>query len=336
MPKMLQIAILVCTAFLVLRTAYFYFFINKPKATKYGINYSAKYARELGLNSNKAYLDILDNLNPKLVRLNAYWDEIETSPESYNFSEINWQISQAQKRNIEVILALGRKVPRWPECHDPVFIKNQSEEEIKNKLLLLIKEEVLNFRNFPNIKYYQVENEPFFPFGECPHPLGDREFIKKEIKLVKELDSNKKILIQDSGETGIWPLTKSLGDILGISMYKFVVFNPRIINLDIYITYPLPHWYYRLKASFFGINTENIIITELQAEPWGTKPIGMLSKEEIEKTASYAKFNNLIEISQKSGFSNALFWGVEWWYKQKELGDSFYFDTAKKAMLGNP
>jgi len=53
------------------------------------------------------------------LRLVAYWQKIEPEQGKYSFEDLDWQIKEAEKRDIEVILVIGRKVSRWPECHIP-------------------------------------------------------------------------------------------------------------------------------------------------------------------------------------------------------------------------
>jgi hypothetical protein len=43
----------------------------------YGVTYSGQQAKSLGLDSQNVYLEILDDLKVKKIRLSAYWDEVE-------------------------------------------------------------------------------------------------------------------------------------------------------------------------------------------------------------------------------------------------------------------
>jgi len=297
----------------------------------YGVNFSSKYAQnDLNLNWRETYLKILDDLEVKKLRLMAYWDEIEKEEGVYDFSDLDFQITEAQKRGVEVILVLGRKVPRWPECHDPAFLSSKTSEDVKDQLLNLLTEEVNHFKSFSNITTYQVENEPFFPFGKCSRLIANPIFVKKEIDLVKKLDPSRSVLIQDSGEIGIWPITARLGDILGISLYRHVVFTLPILNKGFYVTYPFSPSWYLAKAKFFRINPNDIIITELQGEPWGTKPALQMSPEEINKTMSPDKFVEIVKYAQDSKITTQYFWGVEWWYREYLNGNPFYWITAKQ------
>ena len=98
---------------------------------------------------------------------------------------------------------MGMKSPRWPECHIPAWANDLDKEKQQAKILNLIEKIILRYRDSSMIKYWQVENEPFFPFGDCP--WRDRKFLKKEIELVKQLDAQKRpVIISDSGEGSLW------------------------------------------------------------------------------------------------------------------------------------
>ena len=45
---------------------------------------------------------------------------------------------------------------------------------------------------------------------------------------------------------------------------------------------------------------EEIIVIELQAEPWGPKPFYNLTKEERERTMNLQKFKEILEYSQEN------------------------------------
>src|SRR3990170_3107415 len=84
-----------------------------------GIVFSFKQAELLGLNPREVFLNLLDELKPGYLRVIAYWDRIESEKDRYNFSELDFQLIEAEKRKIKTTLVVGEKVPRWPECHYP-------------------------------------------------------------------------------------------------------------------------------------------------------------------------------------------------------------------------
>lgn len=310
------------------------FFTLRPKVQKeinYGTTFSNRYSEQMGLNWRETYLNILDDLGAKNLRLITYWDEIEKNPDVYDFSNIKWQVEEAQKRNLNVILSIGRKVPRYPECFEPSWWKELPSDSLKEQALLnYVKATVKEFRNFSSINMWQVENEPFWPFGTCSNPEIKKELVEKEIDLVRNMDK-RPILVQDSGEGGFWRPTYELGDYLGISMYRKIWYDFWHIFAGkfIYFQYPLGYWTYKIKANLVGVPVDRIYITELQGEPWGPGINSGLSQEESDKTMSRVDFISTINYAQKSGFKNLYLWGVEWWYFQKLNGNSYYWDTAR-------
>lgn len=288
------------------------------KDTIWGISFSQKQAELLGLSWKEAYLAILDDLEPRAIRITSYWDLIEPRRGRYFFDDLDFQVREARKRKIKTILAVGRKVPRWPECHIPEWARNLTREEQEKETLEFLRKVVLRYRDVETIKAWQVENEPFFRFGECPKI--SEKFLREEIKLVKDIDTWKRpIIITDSGSNRFWIKTARLGDIVGISLYRKVWFK----EFHLYITYPFPPVFYYKKSQIikklFG---KEVICTELQAEPWGPVLLDKLAIQEQEKTMNPERFKENIEFAKKTGLREFYFWGAEWWYwlktKQKQ------------------
>ncbi len=310
-----------------------FFYSIKPKTPdviNYGVTFSDKYSTEIGQDWKSTYLKILDDLGAKNLRLVAYWDDIEPSENLYDFRKIEWMLQEADKRDLNIILTIGRKVPRYPECFEPVWWKKIPSETTRDeKLYEYLARAVKELQGHTSVKMWQVENEPFFPFGTCL-PIK-KATVEKEVDLVKALDS-RPILIQDSGEGGFWFPTYQMSDYLGISMYRKIWFDfwGVLFNKSIYFQYPLSYWTYDIKAHMVGVPINKIIVTELQAEPWGPVNNIKLSKQEKDKTMSVNDFIGIINYAQKAGFKDLYFWGAEWWLWEKEQNDNgFYWNTAK-------
>lgn len=297
----------------------------------YGVSFSARYAEDLGLDWQETFIQVLDDLKSRNLRLVVYWDETEKERGVYDFSRIKWQLDEAEKRNVNVILAMGRKVPRYPECFEPLWWQEIGDEAIQNQELYSYIEETTNaLKGYNSIKIWQVENEPFWTFGICPDQLNAKT-IDTEIKIVRSLD-NRPILVQDSGEGGLWYKTYRLGDYLGISMYRKIWYDfwGVFFGEYVYFQYPLAHWSYAVKAGVVRVPYEKIVVTELQAEPWGPGLNSVLSNEEKNKTMSRNDFYATLDYAQKAGFKDLYLWGVEWWYWEKTQNDNpFFWDTSK-------
>ncbi len=304
---------------LVLLAIYFLFvFVNliievvRPRPPlALGATFSPAYARFLGLEPRATYLALLDELGARRLRLSAYWEEIEPAPGVFNFEELDWLLEEAAKHQARVILALGFKLPRWPECHAPAWVWKLTAAERQTATRELIRAIVNRYRFQPAIFAWQVENEPLLgSFGLCPEP--DREFLKQEVALVRSLD-HRPIILTESGELSTWLGAATLADILGISMYR-VSWNP-VLG---YIYYPLTPSFYRQRARAARTFTRQIMVTELQAEPWVPAGILQATKEEQYQSMNPRRLKDNLNFVERAGFDEVYLWGVEWWYWLKE------------------
>jgi len=286
---------------------------NKPM--QWGVTFSKKYAIELNMNWQKVYVDILYDLGADKIRIPIYWDDVERVEGEYDFEDYDWMLDAARLAKAEIVLVVGRRQPRWPECFSPYWATQLPDSEVEEKILELIKEEVNHFKRYENVTAWQVENEPLLSiFGECPPP--NKDFLQAEIDLVESLDS-RPIIVTDSGELSSWFSVAQLTQNLGTTMYR-IVWN-RTLG---YTYYPLPPAYYRYKADlikWLNPNVNKIIISELQVEPWTEGiPMVFLPLERQFKSMSFARMRMNLRFAQATGFDQTYLWGVEWWYWLKE------------------
>src|SRR3989338_1262598 len=137
--------------------------VKEPKL--FGVTYSARNAEDFGMSRTSVFTEILDDLKVRHIRLPVYWTEVEKENDKYDFSEIDWQLREAEKRGAEIILAVGRKLPRWPECFVPEWVSAKKDRNFEEtELFDYIETTVERYKNNPALKIWQVENEPFLPF----------------------------------------------------------------------------------------------------------------------------------------------------------------------------
>lgn len=295
----------------------------------FGISFSQYFAEKMELDWQKMYLTILDDLGVKKIRLVAYWPDIEPEPNRFSFEDLDWQISEAKKRDVQAILVIGQKVPRWPECHIPEWAAELSQEEKQQEILSMLSEIVNRYQDNETIWAWQVENEPFLKsFGECPKL--DKDFLDEEIALVRELDPGKRpVILTASGELSSWTQPASRANILGTTLYRIVWSD----LLERHFQYPIPpvFYYKRAKLTKLFTGVDRIIIIELQAEPWSHRMIYETSPEEQSQSMDLEKFKGIIEYTQQTGFDEAYLWGAEWWYwlKEKHNDDSLWQEAKK-------
>jgi len=325
-----------------------YFFIGSPpqaKKIEWGVNFSQKHSQNLGLNWKENYLALLNDLKVENIKLITHWDLIEPEKDEFDFEDLDWQIKTAEEKGVKILLVIGMRTGRWPECHIPKWAVGLNKAEQQKEILEMIEKIVLKYRGRASVDMWQVENEPFFPFGICP--WVDKNFLKKEIDLVESLDPNHPIVISDSGEGSFWIQAARFGDIVGTTMYKKVWFSfswektkmpllPEFIKkFGFYVQYPLPPTFYWRKAQiikkFFD---KKVICVEFQAEPWGPTLLYDSSLEEQEKTMNLEQFRKNIEFAKKTGLDTFYLWGGEWWYWLKERQDQpDIWNEAKKLFL---
>ncbi len=303
---------------------------NAPRKdnVSWGVTFSQKYARDLGLDWREAYLAMFDDLGVKEVRIPVYWDFVESKEGNYYFEEVDWMMEEAYERDVKIIPAIGMRVPRWPECHLPTWAEELNKDEQQEKILELIEEIVLRYRGNESIMYWQVENEPFLvTFGECP--WADKNFLKKEVDLVRSLDPERPILISESGELSTWFQGAKIADTVGTSIYRQTWWHA---VGGVYFKVPVtPVHYYRKAQVVDRLFQTDVICTELQAEPWGSAPTFIISLEEQKESMDIDIFKNNIEYAKNTGLPKFYLWGVEWWYWMKqEHGQDEYWEEARK------
>lgn len=308
-----------------------FFFLGKAPMSeeiKWGVNFSQKHSSGLGLNWKENYLALLDDLEAKHLKIAVHWDLIEPEKNEYSFDDLDWQIKEAGDRGAKILLVIGMKTPRWPECHLPEWVKPLNREEQEERILKMIEKIVLRYRDSEIIYSWQIENEPFFPFGDCPW-LHSKEFLRKEADLVRELDFKKRpVIISDSGEWSIWFRAARIGDVVGVTMYRKVWFS----QMSFYVTYPIPPvFYYRRAQLVKNFYDKEVACVEFQAEPWGPKLLYDSPIEEQEKTMNLEQFKKNVEYAKKTGLDTFYFWGSEWWYwmKEKQNKDEIWNEVKK-------
>lgn len=310
---------------------------SKIKKADVGVTFSHRYSQDIGLDWKSNYLAILDDLKVRKIRIPVYWDLVEKEKDTYDFSDVDWQLDEARKRNVEIILVVGQKVPRWPECFVPKWI-GESVEEIqdnnetkKKELLEFIGLTIQRYRDHDAVEFWQVENEPFLPFGICPKL--DVDLLDQEIATVRMLDSSRKIIITDSGELSLWVRAAKRSDVFGTTMYR-TVYKEGLGQFE----YPLGPRFFLFKTWLIETfaNQHEAVVVELQGEPWISGWTVHRPLEEQFDSMNVKKLEENIEYAKASGFSDIYVWGVEWWYWLKETQNHpDLWNTAKGAIVND-
>jgi len=298
-----------------------------PDHIIYGMSFNAPYALELGLDPQKAFVAMLDELHVKHLRLAAHWTVVEPAQGVYDWSVSDFQLQEAEKRNVDVIFGVGRRLPRWPECHVPPWAKQLSWDDQKKEIRQYLTETVNRYKDNTSITYWQVENEPFlsvFATDFCG-PL-DEDFLKEEIALVHVLDPTRPVLVTDSGNLGTWRGAYSLGDAFGTSVYVYF-WNPQLGQFRS----ALPPFAYRVKEGVMRLlfGAKRTFLIELSLEPWLVEPLETVPLATQFSRMDAKKFDEIIAYAKATRYDTQYLWGVEWWYWLKLQGYPEMWEKGK-------
>jgi hypothetical protein len=309
---------------------YAFSYAKKVEQPEYGVSFNTIYAQELGLNWKEVYDAMLGDLGVRRLRLAAHWNMVEKEDDKYSFEEMDYQVEEAAKRDATVIFAVGKRLPRWPECHIPEWAINLSQEEMEAEILEYLETFVNRYKKYDNIIMWQVENEPFLGVFALDHCNNfEKEFLQEEIDLVRSLDDkDRPIMITDSGELSVWGRSFNMGDVFGTTMYLYS-WNSVMGEFRNWWFTPGSYSFRENLWQFFGSDNE-AIIAELALEPWLDKPVIHERTDVQLRRMSPEKFEKVIEFAKQTGMRKQYLWGAEWWYYMKLQGNEWYWERGKE------
>jgi len=322
--------LIIAGALLLVGTFVLFFLAQKkvPSNILYGMSFNTLYAEELGLDWKEVYEAILMDLQVKHLRLAAHWPMVEPIDDVYNFSQLDYQLARAEEEGADVILAVGRRLPRWPECHIPDWVAEKTWEEQQEELLEYITVVVNRYKDNKAITYWQIENEPYLEVFAKEH-CGefDEAFFEKEVAHFRSLDNTRPFLITDSGNLGTWAGAYKHGDAFGTSVYIHF-WNPELGQFRT----ALPAWAYRVKEGVMRLlyGQKETFLIELSAEPWLLEPIADVDIETQYSRMDLSKIEDIISYAKQTRFQKQYLWGAEWWYYLKERGHEEIWDYGVK------
>jgi hypothetical protein len=327
---LLVVALTLVAALLVVRPS-----LARDRVTM-GVTFSPRYAASLGLDPRMTYRRMLDELHFAEVRLPVYWDEVEPRPGIYDLSTVETYVAEAGQRGVRVIPVLGYKAPRWPECHPPDWVRDKSVDDKRAAILDLLRAEIQQLQRHPNIALWQIENEPFFPFGECDgFTVLSESFVAHEVALARQLDS-RPVMITDSGELSPWIGALRSGDRFGTSLYRSIWFE----HLGV-VEYPLSPDAYAIKdrivRAIAGVPGESIV-AELQAEPWFMTggPVTDVPLARQRAMLPPGALRHHVRFAQETGAPAIFLWGVEWWYWMEQQDHPEYVQEMRRLLEEMP
>lgn len=303
---------------------------NANKPLQLGVSFVPDYARSLGLNAEETMDALIQDVGVRQFRLVSYWNKHEPEQGRYDFSDLDWQFEKAEAADAKVSLAVGLRQPRWPECHMPDWASKLPDSQWQSQLNTYIGEVINRYKNSPSLQSYQLENEYFNDFGECPDHT--RERLISEFNVVKNYDSKHPVIISRSNNMPSLVLGDPQPDIVGASVYRRV-WDAKITKN--YYTYPFPAWYYAATAGLQKIVTgKDTALHEMQMEPWPANGqfIVDASLREQDKSFKSRDFASRVAFAKNTGMRSIDLWGAEWWYwRMEKANDPSFWREAKKA-----
>jgi hypothetical protein len=299
-----------------------------PARITYGISYNVPYVLELGLDPDVVFDAFLNDLGVRNLRMSAHWTLIEPEQNKFDFTWMDTDMKKVEKVNGHVIFGVGRRLPRWPECHVPLWAKSLTWEEQKQEVREYITAVVNRYKESPAITYWQVENEPYL--GLFAHDYCgdlDEDFLREEVALVKSLDPSRPVLVTDSGNLGTWNGAYTKGEAFGTSVYVYF-WNPELGQFKTV----LPPWFYRAKEKILSLihGEKETMLIELSLEPWLLEPVTQVPIETQYSRMDLQKFNEIIDYAKQTRYEKQYLWGGEWWYWLREHGNADMWNRGKE------
>ncbi len=305
---------------------------QKGKPYEFGVTFIPSYAEYLGVSPQETLDAVIGELGVRQFRLVSYWNQIETSPGSYDFTQLDWQFAAIEKAGGTVSLAVGLRQPRWPECHVPSFYETrQPRQQWQPQLEKFMTAVVNRYKTSHALASYQLENEYYLKaFGECHN--HDRARLSEEKALLKKLDARHPVIMSRSNNYAGFALREPMADINAISLYRRVW---NTVGPQMYINYPFPSWHYAALAGVQKLaKGQDSIIHELQMEAWAPngKSVKEITLAEQNKSFDAARFRSTLAFAQQTGIRHIDLWGAEYWYyRWKVLGDDSVWHEAREA-----
>jgi hypothetical protein len=341
--------------------------VKPPGATMLGISYRPLQAAALGLDPKQALADLLQ-YPFAVLRLAAYWNQLEPVVGHLDAGVLDRQIEAAAQAGKKIILCVGAvKAFGYPEFFVPAhhlpsplpegrLVSPHSHPRLVAAATSFIGRMVERYRDRAEILAWQVEHEPVDPLGMEHSWRLSTAFVREEVAAVRAADSSRPVLLtgflptstpvrvqqgwrtRDQGDS--MAVAGRLGDVVGINFYP----RHAIVSLGsrtVYLAGSQSPWQRRLNEGLctrLARSGRRVMVTEGQAEPWetvttppsqaGSGMFSCLPEHVIEN------YNEGLQLGRAApgGLWAYLFWGAEYWLRRREQGDNRYLAAFSRVL----
>ena len=332
-----------------------------------GISFRPLQAIDLGLDSRAALAALLPYPFP-LIRLAAYWDQLEPQPGPLATSELDWQLDAAAAAGKQIILCVGAvKAFGYPEFFVPArylpeplpegqLINSQTHSRLQDAAVGFVTAVVERYRAHPAIIGWQVEHDAVDPLGLEHSWRLAADFVAAEVAAVRAADPARPVVLNGFLPTSLpvrmqqhWrtrdqgdslAVASGLADIVGLDFYPrhgLVRLGP----VTAYLSGSTTRWVQRASTRYCrdAVNAgRRVMVAEGQAEPWETvttppSPPGRAMFSCLPEHV-IGNYNSAMRLGRSvpGGLWAYLFWGAEYWLLRAQQGDESYLRAFGRVL----
>jgi hypothetical protein len=340
--------------------------IARRGPTRLGISFRPLQAKAFGLDGRAALRELL--AYPfQLIRLGAYWNQIEPEPGAFHTGELDWQIEAAEQAGKQIILCLGPlKTFGYPEFFVPAhqlrqpfpehtLIKPSAYPSLLSSATAFIARLVEHYRDRKSIVAWQLEHEAVDPLGIEHSWRLAAAFVEQEAAALRKADPTRPLMMNGFLPTSLpvrlnqgWQtrdqgdslaVAQRLADMVGIDYY------PRnalvsVAGRTLYLDGSRSPWVQEQRKQLLAwanSNGRQLLVTEGQAEPWETvtTPPNPAGRGMFSCLPEHVITNYNAWLAGQEGQARLyayLFWGAEYWMLRKQSADSSYLGAFARIL----
>ena len=340
--------------------------IEPRRSTMLGISFRPLQADAFGLD-RRATLRALLIYPFQIIRLGAYWNQIESEPGAFRTDELDWQIDAAEQANKQIILCVGPlKTFGYPEFFVPAhqlkhsfaehrLVKPSAYPSLLDAATALISRLIERYKQRKSIVAWQLEHEAVDPLGVEHSWRLDFAFIEREVEALRKADPTRPLLMNGFLPTSLpvrltqWWQTRDQGDSLAVAQRLAdmvgIDYYPRHALLTLghktlYLDGSQSQWQQQRRRQLLTwayAHGKQLLITEGQAEPWEavTTPPNPYSQA-MYSCLPEQVINNfniwMREAEPQHSLYAYLFWGAEYWMLRKRSMDGSYLGAFARIL----